>query len=226
MKYVDNIINTQFMNEFKECKMLYLLLMYNYLFNQILSNNIVSKALLAHVELLNPNEIHKNKKGNIEEEDNLVLNIGDVINSNTKEKKSKNNKIQNLTFSNISKVMYHKDFTINEFKLYDNHILSKYFYNGQVDYNATVFGVILNYLNDLILYEDNNKKHLLQLRDYHITIIKNIFKKHVEQIIKRMDKIEISKEDLKKIYEFFWEKGDWFPKKIFGNLPKIHVGFI
>ena len=244
MKYVDNIINTQFMNEFKECKMLYLLLMYNYLFNQILSNNIVSKGLLAHVELLNPNEIHKNKKGNIEEEDNLVLNIGDVINSNTKEKKSKNNKIQNLTFSNISKVMYHKDFTINEFKLYDNNILSKYFYNGQVDYNATVFGVILNYLNgrdvlrpeiylfltkllnDLILYEDNNKKHLLQLRDYHITIIKNIFKKHVEQIIKRMDKIEISEEDLKKIYEFFWEKGDWGPKKIFGEYDLIIHDFM
>jgi hypothetical protein len=243
-KYVDNVINTQFMNEFKECKMLYLLLMYNYLFNQILSNNIVSKALLAHVELLNPNEIHKNKKCNIEEEDNLVLNIGDVIKSNTKEKKVKNNKIQNLSFSSISKVMYYKDFTINEFNLYSNEILSKYFYNGQVEYNATVFGVILNYLNgrdvlrpeiylfltklinDLILYEDNNKKHLLKLRDYHVTIIKNIFKKNAEQIIKRMNKIEISEDDLKKIYEFFWEKGEGGRGNIFGEYDLIIHDFM
>ena len=224
-KYFDNIINISFMNEFKECKNLYLLLLYNYLFNQILSNNIISKELLAHVELLNPNEIHKNKKSNIEEEDDPILKVGDLINSSEEEKKSKNkNKIENINFSNLSKVMYCKDFCLNDFHLYSNDILSKYFYNGQTAYNATIFGVILTFLNsgdvlrpeiylfliklikDLIIYEENNKKHLLNLRDYHVTIIKNIFKKNVEHIIKCMNKaVEISEEDLKKIFECFSE---------------------
>ena len=224
-KYFDNIINRSFMDEFRECKILYLLLMYNYLFDQILSNNIISKELLAHVELLNPNEIHKNKKSNIEEEDvDSILKVGDLIKSNEESKKNKNNINKNINFSNISKVMYYKDFSITEFNLYSNAILSKYFHNVQKEYNSTIFGVILTFLNsgdvlrpeiylfltklinDLIVYEDNNKKHLLKLRDYHVTIIKNIFKRNVENIIKRMNKIEISEDDLKKIFEFFPDK--------------------
>ena len=223
-KYFDNIIHIHFMNEFKDCNNLYLLLMYNYLFNQILSNNIISKELLAHVELLNPNEIQKNKISNIEEEDDQILKVGDLINSSKEDKKNKNKKIiQNLNFANISKVMYYKDFCINDFKLYNNDILKKFFYNGQKAYNATIFGVILTFLNsgevlrpeiylfltklinDLIIYEENNKKHLLKLRDYHVTIIKNIFKKNVDHIIKCMNKVEISEEDLKKIFECFSE---------------------
>jgi hypothetical protein len=212
-KYVDNLIYINFMNEFKQCKFLYLLLMYNYLFNQILKNEFVSKELLAHIELLNPNLIHKNKMSDIAEEDDPILQVGDLLKSK-EEEKIKVTKIKIITFSNLYKVMYNKDFTLKEFNLYDNKILSKYFYNGQKEYNATIVGVILKYLNrddvlrpeiylfltklvnDLIVYEDNGKKCLLKLRDNHISTIKNIFEKNVEKIIQIINSGKIDENDL------------------------------
>ena len=115
-KYVDNLIYINFMNEFKQCKFLYLLLMYNYLFNQILKNEFVSKELLAHIELLNPNLIHKNKMSDIAEEDDPILQVGDLLKSK-EEEKIKTIKIKLITFSNLYKVMYNKDFALTEFNI-------------------------------------------------------------------------------------------------------------
>ena len=222
-KFVNNLININFMDEFKQCKYLYLLLMYNYLFNQILKNEFVSKELLAHIELLNPQLIHKNQNSNLGEEDSPILQVNDLIKSQELQK-VKTTKIKIITFSNLYKVMYNKDFFLTEFNLYDNSILAKYFYNGQVEYNSTIVGVILNYLNrddllrpeiylfliklinDLIVYEENDKKYLLKLRENQASIIKNIFIKHIEKIIKLIssDKIEI--DDLIKVFEFVFDK--------------------
>ena len=228
-KYVNNIISENFLTEFKECKSLFLLLMYNYLFNQILNNKIVSKGLLAYIELLNPEDINTNTKSDIEEENDPILQVGDLIKSNEEEtKKEKKNIIKDITFANLYKVMYFKDFVLKEFNLYDNNILKKYFNNGQVEYNIIILGVTLNYLNrdeilrpeiylfliklinDLILYkkEENGKKYFLKLRDNHISIIKNIFTKNVTKIVYILNNFVISDDDLKKIFEFFWQKND------------------
>ena len=239
-KYVDNLIYINFMNEFKQCKFLYLLLMYNYLFNQILKNEFVSKELLAHIELLNPNLIHKNKMSDIAEEDDPILQVGDLLKSK-EEEKIKVTKIKIITFSNLYKVMYNKDFTLKEFNLYDNKILSKYFYNGQLEYNATIVGVILKYLNrddvlrpeiylfltklinDLIVYEDNGKKCLLKLRDNHISTIKNIFEKNVEKIIQIINSGKIDENDLIKVFEFMFDKEE---KNFFGEYDNIINDFM
>jgi len=239
-KYVDNLICINFMNEFKQCKFLYLLLMYNYLFNQILKNEFVSKELLAHIELLNPNLIHKNKMSDIAEEDDPILQVGDLIKSK-EEEKIKATKITIITFSNLYKVMYNKDFTLTEFNLYDNKILSKYFYNGQKEYNATIVGVILKYLNrddvlrpeiylfltklinDLIVYENNGKKCLLKLRDNHITTIKNIFEKNVEKIIQIINSGKLDENDLIKVFEFMFDKEE---KNFFGEYDNIINDFM
>ena len=239
-KYVDNLIYINFMNEFKQCKFLYLLLMYNYLFNQILKNEFVSKELLAHIELLNPNLIHKNKMSDIAEEDDPILQVGDLLKSK-EEEKIKVTKIKIITFSNLYKVMYNKDFTLKEFNLYDNKILSKYFYNGQKEYNATIVGVILKYLNrddvlrpeiylfltklinDLIVYEDNGKKCLLKLRDNHISTIKNIFEKNVEKIIQIINSGKIDENDLIKVFEFMFDKEE---KNFFGEYDNIINDFM
>jgi len=225
-KYIDNIIHINFINEFKECKYLYLLLMYNYLFNQILNIQFVSKGLLSYIELLNPYDIHKNLNGNSEEENDPVLQVGDLLNSGGGDKKTKKNLIKIINFSNLSKVMYYKDFTITEFNLYDNQILSKFFYNGQTEYNSTILNVILNYLNrddvlrpeiylfliklisDLISFENNNKKIMLKLRENHANIIKKIFVKNLERIIKILNVKEIKEKDLITIYNFFWDKNE------------------
>jgi hypothetical protein len=197
--------------------------MYNYLFNQILQNKSISKELLAYIELLNPNEIYKNQSNNIAKENDPILHEGDLLSNSKKEPKEKTKKIKDINFSNINKVMYNKDFVLNEFNLYDNTILSKYFYNGQKEYNITILHVILNYLNrddvlrpeiylfliklinDLILCDIDNKKFLLKLNENHITIIKNIFVKNVEKIISIINKDKIEENDLIKIFEFFWK---------------------
>ena len=222
-KYVGNIISGNFLEQFKSCKFLYLLLMYNYLFNQILQNKSISKELLAYIELLNPNEIYKNQSNNIAKENDPILHEGDLLSNSKKEPKEKTKKIKDINFSNINKVMYNTDFVLNEFNLYDNTILSKYFYNGQKEYNITILHVILNYLNrddvlrpeiylfliklinDLILCDIDNKKFLLKLNENHITIIKNIFVKNVEKIISIINKDKIEENDLIKIFEFFWK---------------------
>ena len=239
-KYVDNLIYINFMNEFKQCKFLYLLLMYNYLFNQILKNEFVSKELLAHIELLNPNLIHKNKMSDIAEEDDPILQVGDLLKSK-EEEKIKTIKIKLITFSNLYKVMYNKDFALTKFNLYDNKILAKYFYNGQKEYNSTIVGVILKYLNrddvlrpeiylfltklinDLIIYEDNGKKFLLKLRENHISTIKTIFEKNVERIIKIINSGKLEENDLVKVYEFIFDKEQ---KNFFGEYDNIINDFM
>lgn len=239
-KYVDNLIYINFMNEFKQCKFLYLLLMYNYLFNQILKNEFVSKELLAHIELLNPNLIHKNKMSDIAEEDDPILQVGDLLKFK-EEEKIKTIKIKLITFSNLYKVMYNKDFALTEFNLYDNKILAKYFYNGQKEYNSTIVGVILKYLNrddvlrpeiylflsklinDLIIYEDNGKKFLLKLRENHISTIKTIFEKNVERIIKIINSGKLEENDLIKVYEFIFDKER---KNFFGEYDNIINDFM
>ena len=243
-KYIDNIININFINEFKECKYLYLLLMYNYLFNQILNIQFVSKGLLSHIELLNPYDIHKNLNGNSEEENAPVLQVGDLLNSGGGGKITKKNLIKIVNFSNLSKVMYYKDFTITEFNLYDNQILSKYFYNGQTEYNSTILNVILNYLNrddvlrpeiylfliklinDLISFEEHNKKILLKLREGHTDIIKKIFVKNLERIVKILNKEEIKEKDLIIIYDFFWDKKNEEKKNYFEEYDKLINDFM
>ena len=241
-KYVDNLINIDFMNEFKQCKYLYLLLMYNYFFNQVLKNEFVSKELLANIELLNPNLIHKNKKSDIAEEDITTLQVEHLLESKEKAKDIKSNKLRIINFSNLYKVMYNKDFVLTKFDLYDNKILAKYFYNGQKEYNYTIVGVILKYLNrddvlrpeiylflvklinDLIIYEDNGKKFLLKLRDNHISTIKNIFVKNVERIIKIIKKGKLDEKDLIKVFKFIFVKKE--EKNFFEEYDNIIKDFM
>ena len=221
-KYVDNLIYLNFMNEFKQCLSLNLLLLYNYLFDQIIRNEYVNKELLSHVELLNPNLIHKNIINNVAEENETILQLDNLLKE--KKEKIKSNKIQIINFSNIHKVMYKGDFALTEFNLYDNKILAKYFYNGQVEYNLTILGVILKFINinevlrpeiylffvklihELIIYEENGKKFLLKLRENHISTIKNIFVINIERIIKIIKKGKIDEKDLIKISEFIFSK--------------------
>ena len=228
------------MEEFKQCKFLYLLLMYNYLFNQILKNEFVSKELLAHIELLNPNLIHKNQISELAEENSPILQVGDLLKSK-REEKPKTNKIKIITFSNLYKIMYNKDFALTEFNLYDNAVLAKYFYNGQVEYNSTIVGVILNFLNrddvlrpeiylflvklinDLIVYEETNKKYLLKLRDNHVTIIKNIFVKNVKRVILLIKKGKLEENEVIKVHEFFFDKKE---KNFFGEYDNIINDFM
>ena len=239
-KYVDNVIHINFMEEFKQCKFLYLLLMYNYLFNQILKNEFVSKELLAHIELLNPNLIHKNQISELAEENSPILQVGDLLKSK-REEKPKTNKIKTITFSNLYKIMYNKDFILTEFNLYDNAVLATYFYNGQVEYNSTIVGVILNFLNrddvlrpeiylflvklinDLIVYEETNKKYLLKLRDNHVTIIKNIFVKNVKRVILLIKKGKLEENEIIKVHEFFFDKKE---KNFFGEYDNIINDFM
>jgi hypothetical protein len=176
-KYIENEIYSSFINSYKDCKETVLLLS-NYLFHQIINNEFLSKKLLAHVKLLNTNEINKNIN-NVEEEvdDTPVLQVGNLIESKEpkKEKNAKKKFNEVITFTNLYKVMYKPDYTIKEFNLYDNHILKQSIKSTQTEYNTTLLGDTISYLNrdvtlkpdtylfiirlinDLITYEEKNE---------------------------------------------------------------------
>ena len=127
-----------------------------------------------------------------------------------------------MTFSNLFKAQYKKDFILKEFNLYNNEILSKSFYNGQLEYNSKLFGDVISYINrdgilkpetylfiiklinELIIYEDNNEVKFLKLRNIHKSIIKNAFAKNIEQIKNIINDVEIEVNELKMIYIFLW----------------------
>ena len=224
-KYVDNEIYTSFINLYKDCNDSFLLLC-NFFFHQILTNNICSKELLAHIKLLNPIEIIKNNSKNVKGEDSSNLqNVqkDNIIQDKTKEEKKNKKKFKEvLTFSNLYKVMYKKDYSIKEFNLYDNKILSNYINNNQTEYNTILLGDTISYLNkdevlkpetylfiirlinDLMIYEDNNEKKILELRGIHRTIIKFAFSKNIEKIKKIINEGKIGDNDLKMIFTFLW----------------------
>ena len=245
-KYIDNEIYSSFINSYKDCKDLFLLLS-NYLYHQIINNEYISKELLAHVKLLNPKEINNNINNNIDElDDTPALQVGNLIESkDNKEKKTDKKKFNEIiTFSNFYKILYRKDLMLKEFNLYDNTILSQYFKIGQTEYNATLLGDAISYLNrdgvmkpetylfimrlinDLIVYEDNNEKKLLKLRGIHKSIIKNAFIKNIEQIKNLINEGKINDIDLNNIFTFLWgnnnNKIDCFEdfEKIVDNVNK------
>lgn len=244
-KYIDNEIYSSFINSYKDCKDLFLLLS-NYLYHQIINNNYISKELLAYVKLLNPKEINHNINNNIDELDNTpALQVDNLIKSkdNKQEKTDKKKFNEVLTFSNFYKILYKRDLMLKEFNLYDNTILSQYFKIGQTEYNATLLGDAISYLNrddimkpetylfimrlinDLIVYEDNNEKKLLQLRGIHKSIIKNAFIKNIEKIKNLINEGKINDTDLNNIFTFLWgnnNKIDCFEdfEKIVDNINK------
>ena len=219
-KYIENEIYTSFINKYKDCNELFLLLC-NLLFHQIINNNLACKELLAYIKLLNPNEINKNIINNIQEDDSNALHVGSLIESK-KEKEDKKKFNEVLTFSNLYKIMYRKDFNIKEFNLYDNALISKYFYNSQIEYNIILFGDSISYLNrdgllkpelylfliksinDLITYDDNNEKKFLKLRGIHKSILKNAFIKNIQQIKNIINSDKVNDNDLKMIFIFIW----------------------
>ena len=233
-KFIDNEIYSSFINSYKDCNDLFLVLS-NFLFHQILNNELISKELLAYVKLLNPKEINKNIINNVEEEGSSALQVGTLIES--KEKKEKFRFNEPITFSNLYKVMYKKDFTLKEFNFYNKEILSKSFHNGQIEYNSKLFGDVISYINrdyilkpesylfifkiinDLITYEENNGKKYLTLRSIHKTIIKNAFVKNIDQIINIINEGEISNDDLKMVYVFLW--GNNQKLNVFDDFDKI-----
>jgi len=224
-KYVDNEIYRSFINLYKDCKESFLLLC-NFFFHQIITNNICSKELLAHIKLLNPTEINKNIKNKTKTEDNKNLENeaqdSNIQDKSKEEKKNKKKFKEVLTFSNLYKVMYKKDFSIKEFNLYDNKILSDYIQNDQTEYNTILLGDTISYLNkdevlkpetylfiirlinDLMIYEENNEKKILQLRGIHRTIIKFAFSKNIEKIKKIINERNVTDNDLKMIFIFLW----------------------
>ena len=224
-KLVDNEIFSSLINCYKDCSELCLFLL-NYFFHQIINNEFASKHLLNYIKFVNPHEINKNNLSNAEEEDTPALQVGALIES--KEEKKEKKKILNepITFSNFYKVMYKKDFIIKEFNFYDNIVLSNFFYNRQYEYNYKLLGnaisyinrdyvlkpetylFILNLINDLIVYEENNEKKYLKIRNIHKSIIKNAFVQNIEKIKNIINEGEININELKMIYSFLWGKTD------------------
>ena len=120
--------------------------------------------------------------------------------------------------------MYKIDFIIKEFNFYDNNILSNIFYKGQIEYNSKLLGDAVSYINrdnvlkpetylftinlinDLILYEENNEKKYLKLRNIHKSIIKNAYVKNIEQIKNILNEGDININELNIIYLFLWGK--------------------
>ena len=232
-KYVDNEIYRSFINLYKDCNDSFLLLS-NFFFHQILTSNICSKELLAHIKLLNPTEISKNilNKPKVEEPNNLQnanvnVNVNEQQDSGSQDKSKEEKKVKKkfkevLTFSNLYKVMYKKDFSIKEFNLYDNKILSDNILNDQTEYNTILLGDTISYLNkeemlkpetylfiirlinDLMIYEDDNEKKILPLRGIHRTIIKFAFSKNIEKIKKIINERNVPDNDLKMIFIFLW----------------------
>ena len=226
-KYVDNEIYTSFINLYKDCNDSFLLLC-NFFFHQILTSNICSKELLAHIKLLNPTEISINIKNKAKVDDtNKLQNVNEqqdssIQDKSKEEKKNKKKFKEVLTFSNLYKVMYKKDFCIKEFNLYDNKILSDNIHNDQIEYNTILLGDTISYLNkdevlkpetylfiirlinDLMIYKDNNEKKILQLRGIHRTIIKFAFSKNIEKIKKIINERKVTDNDLKMIFIFLW----------------------
>ena len=218
-KFIDNEIYSSFINSYKDSHDLFLILS-NLLFHQIITNKYISKELLSYVKLLPPKEINKNIINNIEEEDSPALKVGEIIESKDKPQKKKFQEV--LTFSNLFKAQYKKDFIIKEFNLYDNDKLSKTFFNGEMEYNSNLFGDVISYINRdgilkpevylfifklinaLIVFEENNEKKNLELRSIHKSIIKSAFNKNIEQIKNIINEGEISEIDLKTIYNFLW----------------------
>ena len=218
IKFIDNEVYTSFINLYKDCNDLFLILS-NYLFHQIVNNEYISKELLSYVKFLRPYEINKNIVNNVEE-DSAVLQLGALLGS--KDKKTKKKLEEPLTFSNLYKAQYKKDFVLKEFNLYSNEILSKSFYNGQIEYNSQLFGDVISYINrdgilipetylfiiklinDLIIFEENNEMKYLKLRNIHKTIIKNAFTKNIEQIKNIINDSEINDNELKIIHIFLW----------------------
>ena len=218
-KFIDNEIYSSFINSYKDNRDLFLILS-NQLFYQIINNKYISKKLLSYVKLLSPEEINKNVNGNIEEEDSPALKVGEFTESKEKPQKKKFSEI--LTFSNLFKAQYKRDFNIKEFNLYDNDILSKTIFNGQMEYNSNLFGDVISYLNRdgifkpetylfifklinaLIAFEENNEKKYLNLRSIHKSIIKSALNKNIEQVKYILNEVEISENDLKATYNFLW----------------------
>ena len=219
-KYIDNEIYSCFINLYKDNKDIFLLLS-DFLFHQIITNNLVSKELLSYIMLLNPNEINKNITNKIQEEISSNISINEIIKSN-ETKKEKNNFNEVLTFSNIHKVMYLNDFIIKDYNLYDNIILSKILYNKQTEYNSALLGDTISYLNrdnllkpeaylfiarlinDLIVYEYKDQKKLLKLRGIHKSIFKNAFIKNIKNIKNKINSDKVNDNDLKMIFIFLW----------------------
>jgi hypothetical protein len=184
--------------------------------------------LLAHIKLLNPTEISINIKNKTKVDDtNKLQNVNEqqdssIQDKSKEEKKNKKKFKEVLTFSNLYKVMYKKDFCIKEFNLYDNKILSENIHNDQIEYNTILLGDTISYLNkdellkpetylfiirlinDLMIYEDNNEKKILQLRGIHRTIIKFAFSKNIEKIKKIINERKVTDNDLKMIFIFLW----------------------
>ena len=230
-KYVDNEIYRSFINLYKDCNDSFLLLC-NFFFHQILTSNICSKELLAHIKLLNPAEIRKNilnkpKAENTNNLQNVNENGNEQKDSSTQdtskdEKKGKKKFKEVLTFSNLYKVMYKKDFSIKDFNLYNNKVLSDNILNDQTEYNTILLGDTISYLNkdevlkpetylfiirlinNLMIYEENNEKKILQLRGIHRTIIKFSFSKNIEKIKKIINERNVTDNDLKMIFIFLW----------------------
>ena len=224
-KLVDNEIFSSLINCYKDCSELCLFLL-NYFFHQIINNEFVSKHLLNYIKFVNPHEINQNNLSNAEEEDTPALQVGALIESKEEKKEKKKILDEPITFSNFYKVMYKKDFIIKEFNFYDNNILSNFFYNRQYEYNNKLLGnaisyinrdyvlkpetylFILNLINDLILYEENNEKKYLKIRNIHKSIIKNAFVQNIEKIKNIINEGEININELKMIYSFLWGKTD------------------
>ena len=218
-KFIDNEINISFINSYKDSNDLFIILS-NYFFHQIINNKYACKELLAYVKFLHPEEIYKNIINNIDEENSSALQVGALLESKDKKQKKPFNEV--LTFSNFYKVQYKKDFILKEFNLYSNEILSKVFYNGQIEYNSKLFGDIISYINrdtilkpetyllivklinDLIVYERNEELKFLKLRSIHNTIIKNAFCKNIDKIKNIINENEINDNDLKMIHIFLW----------------------
>ena len=232
-KYVDNEIYRSFINLYKDCNDSFLLLC-NFFFHQILTSNICSKELLANIKLLNPTEISKNiinkpTTGSTNNLKNVNENGNEQKDSSAQdtskdEKKAKKKFNEVLTFSNLYKVMYKKDFSIKDFDLYDNKVLSDNILNDQTEYNTILLGDTISYLNkdevlkpetylfiirlinNLMIYEENNEKKILQLRGIHRTIIKFSFSKNIEKIKKIINERNVTDNDLKMIFIFLWGK--------------------
>ena len=218
-KFIDNEINTSFINSYKDSNDLFIILS-NYFIHQIINNKYASKELLAYVKFLHPEEINQNIINNIDDENSSALQVGALLESKDKKQKKIFNEV--LTFSNFFKVQYKKDFVLTEFNLYSNEILSKAFYNGQIEYNSKLFGDVISYINrdtilkpetylfiiklinDLIVYEENKEIKFLKLRSIHNTIIKNAFTKNIEKIKNIINDDEINDNDMKMIHIFLW----------------------
>ena len=87
IKFIDNEVYTSFINLYKDCNDLFLILS-NYLFHQIVNNEYISKELLSYVKFLRPYEINKNIVNNVEE-DSAVLQLSALLGSKDKKTKKK-----------------------------------------------------------------------------------------------------------------------------------------